>query len=127
MANIFGFGSNTQGRHGAGDALIAREQHGAVYGQAMGLQGNSWAIITKDLSRPKHLQLRSVPLPWIEVQVKAMFYAALTKHKDDTFNMCAIGCGRAGYTPEEIAPMFKDAPSNVVLPQLFLNVLNRQS
>ena len=48
--HIFVFGSNTEGRHGAGAALYARQHHGAIYGQARGLQGNSYAIVTKDLS-----------------------------------------------------------------------------
>lgn len=121
MRQIFGFGSNNEGRHGRGDALIARTQHGAIYGQAMGLQGNSYAIITKDLRKG----FRSVPLVWINIQVQAMFFRALTDLRNDVINMSAIGCGLAGYTPEEIAPMFKDAPSNVRLPEVFLEVLNR--
>ena len=46
---IFVFGSNTQGRHGKGAALCAKERFGAIYGQAYGLQGQSYAIVTKEL------------------------------------------------------------------------------
>ena len=45
---IFVFGSNLAGRHGAGAALCALREHGAIYGQGVGLQGNSYAIPTKD-------------------------------------------------------------------------------
>lgn len=48
---IFVFGSNTQGRHGKGAALLAKNKFGAIYGQAKGLQGQSYAIITKDLTK----------------------------------------------------------------------------
>lgn len=120
MANIFVFGSNTEGRHGRGAALEARLHHGAIYGQAEGRQGNSYAIITKDLAKGK----RSIPLTAIAIQVaKLKDYAA--KHTEDTFQVCAIGCRLAGYTPEEIGPMFKDSPPNVFLPKEFLSVIYR--
>ena len=51
---IFVFGSNTQGRHGKGSALVARLNFGAIYGQAYGLQGQSYAIVTKDLTKKIH-------------------------------------------------------------------------
>jgi hypothetical protein len=51
---IFVFGSNTQGRHGKGAALTAKNKFGAIYGQAEGLQGQSYAIITKDLTKKNH-------------------------------------------------------------------------
>lgn len=41
---VFVFGSNPQGRHGAGAAKLAREQFGTIYGQGEGLQGNSYAL-----------------------------------------------------------------------------------
>lgn len=124
MREIFVFGSNTEGRHDKGAALEAKEKHGAIYGAAFGLQGDSYAIITKDLTKPKWLQNRSVPLVLIHAQVAALLCLALTSKGLWVFNVCAIGCGLSGYTPEEIAPMFKGAPSNVNLPKEFLEVLN---
>ena len=50
---IFVFGSNTEGKHGAGAAALAKSEFGAIQGQAEGLQGNSYAIITKDLKKAK--------------------------------------------------------------------------
>lgn len=126
MRNIFVFGSNSEGRHGRGSAYTARTKHGAIYGQARGLQGDSYAIVTKDLSKPKSKQLRSVPLLNIDVEVqKFKLFAA--KHSNWIFVVMPIGCGLAGYDPEEIAPMFKGASSNVILPNSFLDVLNNGS
>ena len=48
---IFVFGSNREGRHGKGAAKTARDSYGAVYGQAKGLQGNAYAIVTKELRK----------------------------------------------------------------------------
>ena len=44
---IFVFGSNPEGRHGAGAAKVAREKFGAIYGRGEGLQGNAYALPTK--------------------------------------------------------------------------------
>lgn len=124
MANIYIFGSNTQGRHGKGAALIAKLKYGAIQGQARGLQGNSYAIVTKDLTLPKHKQLRSVPLTHIALQVDVLLN--IVKSMEATiFILSPIGCGNAGYTPEEIAPMFKNAPLNIILPREFASVLNK--
>ena len=45
---IFVFGSNLKGIHGAGAALFARTHCGAVLGQGEGLQGQSYALPTCD-------------------------------------------------------------------------------
>lgn len=71
---IFVFGSNTQGRHGKGAALTAKEKFGAVYGQASGLQGKSYAIVTKDLTKKVH---PSIPLTFIIEQIKDLYIFAL--------------------------------------------------
>ena len=60
---VFVFGSNLAGRHGKGAALHARQQHGAIYGQGVGLQGSSYAIPTKDSL------LRTLPLSEINKYV----------------------------------------------------------
>ena len=43
---IFVFGSNLKGLHGGGAARLAYERFGAIWGQGVGLQGNSYAIPT---------------------------------------------------------------------------------
>jgi len=107
--SVFVFGSNLAGRHGAGAALEARKNHGAVYGKGSGPQGNSYAIPTKDE------RLNSLPLEVIERYVAAFIrYAKANPNVE--FRITRIGCGLAGYTDVQIAPMFKDAPENCKLP-----------
>ena len=109
---IFVFGSNLAGRHGKGAALQAIENYGAIYGIGVGLQGNSYAIPTKDYN------IKTLPLDKIEMYVND-FIKFAEKNKHLTFLLTAIGCGLAGYAPEDIAPMFKDASSNVIKPIVF--------
>lgn len=112
MDRIFVFGSNLSGRHGAGSAKEALLKRGAIYGQGIGRQGSSYAIPTKDQ------RLRTMPLGEIAPHVQA-FLAYAGAHQDLQFDVVAIGCGLAGYKPEQIAPMFAGAPSNVHLPPEF--------
>lgn len=116
---IFVFGSNLAGRHGKGAALCALQQHGAHYGQGSGLQGNSYAIPTKDRF------LRSLPLLMISAYVNE-FVDFAAAHPELKFNVTAVGCGLAGYTPKQIAPMFSGAPDNCFLPASFQGVLNEE-
>ncbi len=118
MTEIFVFGSNLAGRHGKGSALEALRKHGAVRGQGWGLQGNSYAIPTKDD------RLRVLPLPTVEFYI-TNFVGFAKLHPEHTFRCVAIGCGNAGYRPEQIAPMFRGAPANILLPDEFVRVLSR--
>lgn len=114
--SIFVFGSNTEGRHGKGAALIARKNFGAIYGQAEGLQGKSWAIITKNL----RIGNRSVPLNKIGKGIQDMLLYA-KKHPELTFYVVKLGSSLAGYSVEEIKGLFiklrKWIPDNVILPK----------
>jgi hypothetical protein len=115
---IFVFGSNfLAGRHGAGAAYTARMQHGAIYGQGDGRQGNSFAIPTKD-----HY-LITLPLELIDDYVKKFLNYARA-NTAETFQITRIGCGLAGYKDHQIAPMFKDAPPNCKLPKEWKEILN---
>jgi len=107
---IFVFGSNLAGRHGAGAAKDAHEKYGAVYGQGIGHYGNSYAIPTKDKF------LKTLPLDKIQVHVNEFIRYANANPKFE-FEVTRIGCGLAGYTDEQIAPMFRDAPMNCFLPK----------
>jgi hypothetical protein len=106
---VFVFGSNLAGRHGKGAALHAREHRGAIYGRGEGLQGNSYAIPTKDA------ELKILPVDIIGQHV-GTFLEHARKHPTDRFLVTRIGCGLAGYQREQIAPLFKDAPGNCLLP-----------
>lgn len=102
---IFVFGSNLAGRHGKGAALEARSIWGAKYGVGRGRTGDAYAIPTKDE------QLGSLALAHIEREVQE-FVEYARYHKELKFIVTRIGCGLAGYTNEQIAPMFRGAPSN---------------
>jgi hypothetical protein len=106
---IFVFGSNLAGRHGKGAALEAKQRHGAIYGQGVGLQGCSYGIPTKNRD------LWTLPLAEIEFYVER-FLEFAAEHPELNFNVTRIGCGLAGYQDKDIAPMFKGAPVNCVLP-----------
>lgn len=106
---IFVFGSNLGGMHGAGSALEALKKHGAIYGRGVGPQGNSYAIPTKNQF------FNTLPLDAIRNYVND-FIAYAEDHADDTFKVVAIGCGLAGFTPAEIGPLFNKAPKNCILP-----------
>jgi hypothetical protein len=113
---IFVFGSNLAGRHGKGAALAAKKLHGAIQGRGEGPQGRSYAIPTKDA------QLKVLPLPAINASVQ-QFLAFAAAHPELSFEVTAIGTGLAGYTPQNIAPMFRFAPANVHLPEIFVRNL----
>jgi hypothetical protein len=114
---VFVFGSNTEGKHGEGAAQQA-VKYGAVMGQARGIMGQSYGIVTKDLNKG----VRSVPLTSIEQEVKE-FLAYANSQPNKEFLVTPIGVGLTGYTVQEIAPMFQDYPENVILPQEFLDNL----
>ncbi|MFZ2190078.1 MAG: hypothetical protein WAV48_04820 [Candidatus Magasanikiibacteriota bacterium] len=118
MSNIFVFGSNLAGRHGKGAALFAKKHFGAVYGQGIGRQGDSYAIPTKDW------WLNTLPIDQIKRHVDD-FLEYATLNFWESFNVTAIGCGLAGYTPKDIAPLFREAPSNCNLPEEFKQELAR--
>lgn len=113
---IFVFGSNLAGRHGKGAALWALQHHGALYGQGIGLQGNSYGIPTKDE------RLHRLSLPRIRSYVEE-FKIFAGRHSHLEFTITPIGCGLAGYEPIDVAPMFKDSPANCILPAEFIMAL----
>src|ERR1035438_9853772 len=84
LREIFVFGSNTQGRHGKGSALEAVNKYGASYGQSKGLQGNSYAICTKDLTKKIH---PSISKEDIEKQIKELYFFA-SNHTGMIFKVC---------------------------------------
>ena len=120
---IFGFGSNHSGYHAAGAALTAFNKFGAEWGNGEGLQGQSYAIPTKDYNVRDRLSLDQ-----IKVYVDEFTLHALS-HPENHYLMSAIGTGFAGYKVEQIAPIFKECLNmeNISLPQSFINVLNNQS
>jgi len=99
---IFVFGSNLSGIHGAGAARYALQHHGAVMGQGMGLQGTSYALPTKGV------KISFMPLADIGRHVVAFISFAKIR-PDLTFRVTRVGCGLAGFKDTKIAPLFKEA------------------
>lgn len=110
---IFVFGSNLEGAHGGGAALLAWRKWGAKWGQGVGLQGQTYGIPTMH-GGPEAIR------PYVD-----KFIRFATDHPELHFLVTEIGCGIAGFTPEEIAPLFRDAVKvkNISLPERFWNVL----
>ncbi len=106
---VFVFGSNLKGMHGGGAARVAYDKFGAVWGQGVGMQGQSYGIPTM------HGGI-DVIAPYVDEFIE---YAK--QHPEKKFLVTPIGCGIAGFSESEIAPLFKDAVSleNVWLPEKF--------
>ena len=112
---VFVFGSNLQGMHGGGAAAAAMRCFGAVWGQGVGLQGQSYAIPTM------HGGVDEIR-PYVDE-----FIEFARKHPELTFLVTRIGCGIAGFTDQQMAPLFVYAleMSNVVLPKSFVDILKK--
>ncbi len=110
---IFVFGSNLEGAHGGGAALLAFRKWGAIWGQGAGLQGQTYGIPTM------HGGVEEIR-PYVDE-----FIRFAKEHPELTFLVTEIGCGIAGFRPEEIAPLFRDAVpvENIHLPERFWNIL----
>ena len=111
---IFVFGSNLAGAHGGGAARLAYNRFGAIWGQGVGLQGQSYAIPTMQGG-----------VETIKPYVDEFIRFAQTR-PDLKFYVTQIGCGIAGFKVEEIAPLFQAAidVENIILPKDFVNHLN---
>ena len=110
---VFVFGSNLAGMHGGGAARVARLRFGAVMGNGVGMQGRSYAIPTMQGGT-------ETIRPYVND-----FIAYAKEHPELTFLVTPIGCGIAGFEPEDIAPLFEEASNveNIWLPESFWEVL----
>ena len=110
---VFVFGSNKEGRHGGGAARVALNNFGAKWGEGVGMTGRCYAIPTMDGS-----------IDIIRRHVDDFTEYART-HPELTFLVTPIGCGIAGWSADEIAPLFKEASRlvNVTLPKSFWSIL----
>ena len=103
------FGSNLAGSHGGGAALLAYRKFGAIWGQGVGLQGQSYGIPTM------HGGV-DVIKPYVDE-----FIEFAKQHPELTFLVTKIGCGIAGFRVSDIAPLFETAREveNIILPKEF--------
>lgn len=107
---IFVFGSNLAGAHGGGTAWLAMNRFGAIWGQGVGLQGQSYAIPTMQGG------VETIK-PYVDE-----FIAFAKNNPNLIFLVTKICCGIAGFTEQEIAPLFREAlnVSNIILPEEFV-------
>lgn len=112
---VFVFGSNLAGIHGGGAARTAYEKFGAVLGQGVGMQGQSYAIPTMQGG------VETIK-PYVDE-----FIDLAREWDQTTFYVTRIGCGIAGFSDEEIAPLFDAAYDlyNVRLPKSFAEIIER--
>lgn len=119
LKQIFVFGSNESGFHGGGAAFVAHVDFGAIHGIGLGPQGRSFAIPTKDWA------IKTLPLEFIEFYVDRFIeYTQNGDNKNTQFVLTRIGVGLAGFTDEDIAPLFQKALfyNNIIFPKKFLKV-----
>lgn len=123
---IFVFGSNPEGRHGLGAAKIAKEQFGAIYGQGEGLQGNAYALPTKDLRVKDNNSLKSIDENTIINSIKKLYEVA-KQNPTKQFKIAYTNTTEKslnGYTGLEIINMFNQAgiaPNNIVFSEEWHN------
>lgn len=124
---IFVFGSNTQGRHGMGAAKIAVKKFGAIYGQSEGIQGKSYAIITKDLTVDDR-KTPSRTKEQIKQQIRKLYKYA-TQNPDKEFLVAYTGTGQNlnHYSNEDMAEMFacELIPNNVIFEEEFYKLIEQ--
>ncbi len=125
--SVFVFGSNRLGIHGAGAAAFARQYRGAVIGQGEGLMGSSYALPTKaDLGKTRGDPGRVLEIQEIAQHVDR-FLDFARENPQHRFMVTAVGCGLAGFTHAEVAPLFTGAPENCLLPGIWLQMLQPES
>lgn len=112
---VFVFGSNLAGAHGGGAARLAYNRFGAVWGQGVGMQGRCYAIPTMQGG------VETIR-PYVDEFVR---FARC--HRERVFLVTRIGCGIAGFSDEEIAPLFSEAigVENIILPEEFVRIVAR--
>lgn len=110
---VFVFGSNLAGHHGGGAARAALQKFGAIMGQGVGLQGQSYAIPTMQGG------VETIK-PYVDE-----FLSFAKAHPELKFYVTRIGCGIAGFKDKEIAPLFQSASAvdNIILPKSFADII----
>lgn len=135
--NIFVFGSNPEGRHGAGAAKQAMK-FGAKYGKGRGLSGNTYALPTKNL-KAGFVEMteredivypiagkRSITRAQIEDNIKELYMVAREHHSKTFFIAYMLSSSNLnGYTSNEMYQMLThtEVPENVLLHNSFRALL----
>jgi len=107
---IFVFGSNLAGIHGAGAARAAYDHYGAVWGRGLGVFGLSYALPTKN-----HL-IDSLHFECVKAFIEQFAYFSRSNYQTQKYFVTRVGCGLAGYQNSDIAPLFKGVADNCNMP-----------
>lgn len=134
---IFVFGSNPEGRHGSGTAKIALEHFNAKYGKGRGFYGQSYALVTKNLTpfyyeAEKEIEyenhgLRSVTLKQIQDNIMDLYAFALDNpEKEFWIAYTASNENLNGYSAKEMADVFNsmEIPENIVFNEDFVKLFD---
>jgi len=116
---IFVFGSNLAGIHAGGAAKQAHEQFGAIWGQGEGIQGQSYAFPTLTKSFKK-------VTPVTLVCNATRLFKCCEDNPDKEFLLTRVGCGIAGFQDEDIRPLFENHPNNLILPEEWRSVEQKE-
>lgn len=111
---IFVFGSNPEGRHGAGSAAVAVKLFGAKYGVGEGIQGNAYAIPTTELRKDRWAPgyNQSIPEEIITRSIEKFYNFAKTYPEYDfkvAYRSRPNEVTLCGYSGKQLMLMFKMA------------------
>ncbi len=112
---IFVFGSNKSGIHGAGSAKFAHQKLNAKWGIGEGMTGKCYALPTKGKN------ISFIPLRTVAQAIERFLQTA--RYSDKEFKVTQVGCGLSGFTKEQIAPYFREAPDNCFFDEAWREIL----
>ena len=107
---IFVFGSNLAGIHGAGAAWQAHKNFGARYGTGEGLTGQCYAFPTLDGG------FHQLPMERL-IEARDLLYQTASLRPEKQFLLTKVGCGLAGFAEETMRGLFMNPPENLILPE----------
>jgi hypothetical protein len=113
---VFVYGTNNLAQHDGGAAKSSLKW-GSIYGDCpIGLCGNTYGIVTTSFND------QPITLAFIQSQIETLYQFAYVR-PDLIFLVTKIGCGIAGWSINQIAPLFTSlvTPSNIILPKEFTN------
>ena len=128
---IFVFGSNEgsskgdAATHGAGAAKLAKDKFGAVQGQTRGIQGQSYAIVTKKFYDVK----RSSSPEEITREIKSLYDYARNNPDKEFLVSDYSESNLNGYSGQEMGDMFSNVgpiPSNIIFNENFEKLITTQ-
>ncbi len=110
---IFVFGTNSTGHHENETAQLAVQAFGAKRSFSDGLCGRSYAIALRDREGG------SLPASKV-VSSFDRFKSFAKDNPQETFLLSRLGCDSLGFGDEKMFPHFRDCPSNVLLPGVWM-------